>query len=40
MLNTNYEDQGIQNATNLAQRLPDLGRPPTNSVYFIFDFFL
>jgi hypothetical protein len=25
MMNTNFEDQGIQNAVNLAQRLPDLG---------------
>lgn len=24
MMNTNFEDQGIQNAVNLAQRLPDL----------------
>jgi uncharacterized protein YecE (DUF72 family) len=27
MMNTNFEDQGIQNATNLARRLPDLGTP-------------
>jgi hypothetical protein len=28
MMNTNFEDQGIQNAVNLAQRLPDLGTTP------------